>query len=73
MTDDNKGAPPHVGGQGTAALAPGFDYLREVRAYVAAPPIVGHGPTGERRIVPVLDGTVAGPRLPGNILPGGVD
>ena len=35
--------------------------------------VVGHGPTGERRIVPILGGTVVGPRLSGDILPGGAD
>ena len=73
MTDGNEGASPHVGGQDTAPLASGFDHLCEVRADVAAPPIVGHGPTGERRMVPVLGGAVAGSRLSGNILPGGAD
>ena len=31
------------------------------------------GLNGERRIVPILGGTVAGPRLSGDIVPGGAD
>ena len=40
---------------------------------VGPPLVVGAGPGGERRIVPILGGTAAGPRLAGEILPGGAD
>ena len=53
--------------------APRLDFVAEVRADVAAPLLVGAGPLGERRVVPILGGTVAGPRLDGEILPGGAD
>ena len=45
----------------------------EVEVAVAAPLIVGTGPAGERRIVPILGGRVSGPRLNGEVLPGGAD
>jgi hypothetical protein len=72
MNEDEQSAlrnakPPEI------ARPPALDYLGEVRAEVAAPLLVGHGPTGERRIVPILGGTVVGPRLSGDILPGGAD
>jgi hypothetical protein len=34
---------------------------------------LGHSPYGGRRVVPILGGTVSGPRLSGRILPGGAD
>ena len=34
---------------------------------------LGHTPYGERRIINILGGTVAGPKLNGKILPGGAD
>jgi hypothetical protein len=34
---------------------------------------LGNTPYGERRIINILGGTVAGPRLKGKILPGGAD
>jgi hypothetical protein len=54
-------------------MEPGFDLVGQVDATVAAPMLVGRGPAGERRIVPVLGGRIAGPRLNGEILPGGAD
>jgi Protein of unknown function (DUF3237) len=40
---------------------------------VAAPIDLGPVATGRRRIVPILGGTVSGPRLNATILPGGAD
>ena len=37
------------------------------------PVVVGAGPIGERRVVPISGGRVEGPRLSGTILPGGAD
>jgi hypothetical protein len=34
---------------------------------------LGHGPLGERFIVPILGGHFEGPRLRGTVLPGGAD
>ena len=53
--------------------APRLDFVGTVEAEVAVPVVVGAGPTGERRIVPILGGRVSGPRLQGEILPGGAD
>ena len=44
-----------------------------VEAEVAAPLVVGACAAGERRVVPILGGRVSGPRLEGEILPGGAD
>lgn len=40
---------------------------------VGVPVVVGETPHGLRRIIPILGGTVSGPRLRGSILPGGAD
>lgn len=53
--------------------APGFSFVAEVSAEVAPPLVVGATAAGERRIVPILGGRVAGPRVRGEILPGGAD
>ena len=55
------------------SLAPRPEFVAEVRAEVAAPLVVGACAAGERRIVPILGGRVRGPRLEGEILPGGAD
>ena len=55
------------------SVAPQPDFVAKVQAEVAAPVIIGAGPAGERRIVPILGGRIAGPRLEGDILPGGAD
>lgn len=52
---------------------PRLDFVGAVEAEVAAPVVVGAGAIGERRIVPILGGRVSGPRLEGEILPGGAD
>ena len=53
--------------------APGMTFIGQVEVAVAPPQVIGAGPTGERRIVPILGGRVTGPRLEGEILPGGAD
>jgi hypothetical protein len=40
---------------------------------IAAPLVVGDTPLGLRRIIPITGGRVEGPRLAGEILPGGAD
>lgn len=54
-------------------MEPAFDFVGEVEAGVAAPTSFGKGALGERRIVPILGGRMTGPRLSGEILPGGAD
>jgi hypothetical protein len=54
-------------------VTPKLEFAFEVRAEVANPTIVGQLPTGTRRIVDILGGTFAGPKLKGKLLPGGAD
>lgn len=52
---------------------PGLEFVFEARVAVASPLVVGNSSRGLRRIVPILGGTCAGPRLQGEVLPGGAD
>jgi hypothetical protein len=45
----------------------------EARVTVDKPLVVGDGPHGLRRIVPITGGTVTGPKLTGTVVPGGAD
>ena len=72
MSEDKAGASQETSAT-ESSRPPGLDYVGEVLAEVAAPLVVGYGPTGERRIIPILGGTVVGPRLSGVIMPGGAD
>ena len=53
----------------TPSLVPAFDVVAEV----TAPIEVGDTPLGARRMIPILNGRVSGPRLSGRLLEGGVD
>lgn len=53
--------------------APQLEFIGQVEVTVAPPLVVGAGPLGQRRIVPILGGRVTGPRMAGEILPGGAD
>ena len=48
----------------------GLAFAFEIRARISVPHDGGPGRNGHRRIIPILDGTVAGPRLSGRVLPG---
>jgi hypothetical protein len=54
-----------------ASLATRFAF--EARVTIDAPIVVGTGPQGLRRIVPITGGTFEGPRIKGTILSGGAD
>ena len=53
--------------------APHLEFVAEFRVEVGTPLLLGTGPLGERRMVPILGGRVSGPRLAGEVLPGGAD
>lgn len=52
---------------------PGLAHVCDLRVQVGAPTEVGETGGGERRVIPILGGTAAGPGLAGRILPGGAD
>ncbi len=52
---------------------PRLDFVDEAEVEIAPAMPLGDGPLGERRIVRILGGGFAGPRLRGRVLPGGAD
>jgi Protein of unknown function (DUF3237) len=52
---------------------PTLEFLARVQAQVEAPQLLGQTLVGERRVVPIVAGEIAGPQLRGEILPGGAD
>jgi Protein of unknown function (DUF3237) len=51
----------------------GLEFLFEARVSVAPPLVIGPSSKGLRRIIPILGGTCEGPRLSGEVIPGGAD
>jgi len=56
-----------------AIPVPSLTYVFTARVEVAAITATQGGPNGVRRIIPILGGTVEGPRLSAKIIPGGTD
>ncbi|MGZ3410307.1 MAG: DUF3237 domain-containing protein [Xanthobacteraceae bacterium] len=52
---------------------PGLNVVGDLLVNVAPPLDIGQTPNGMRRIVPLLGGTFRGPRLNGQMIPGGAD
>lgn len=52
---------------------PGLEHVFSISAEIAPPRSSGRGLAGERLHIPILGGSVEGPRLRGRILPGGSD
>jgi hypothetical protein len=60
-------------GDRSIVSAPELVFVLEAAVRVGPPVEVGSTVRGTRRIVPILGGTFAGPRLQGRVLPGGAD
>ena len=54
-------------------VAPHLERLCRATVEIAAPLVVGDTPRGLRRVIPITGGRVEGPRLAGEVLPGGAD
>jgi hypothetical protein len=54
-------------------MTPRFELLMELAVDVGETVSMGVAPLGERRVVSILGGTFEGPRLRGQVLPGGAD
>ncbi len=54
-------------------MAPALSFVAEIRVEVGAPVTIGETGLGLRRVIPILSGTVVGPRLSGRVLPAGAD
>ncbi|MEP7322533.1 MAG: DUF3237 domain-containing protein [Saprospiraceae bacterium] len=53
--------------------APGLEYICELKIKLDPAIVVGQTPKGLRRIIPITGGTVNGPQIKAEILPGGAD
>lgn len=53
--------------------APNLEFICELKVLLKPPYIVGETPHGLRRIIPIIGGTFAGPKIHGEILDGGAD
>ena len=54
-------------------MTPELRHVCDIEALVGPLRDLGPTPHGRRRIVPILGGTVEGPRLAGEVVPGGAD
>ncbi|MBV9170205.1 MAG: DUF3237 domain-containing protein [Chloroflexi bacterium] len=52
---------------------PALEKVARVHVELEPPRSTGPGPWGERRLVPIVGGHFEGPRLRGDVLPGGAD
>ena len=56
-----------------APVKPSFEFIFRAKVTVATPLEFGQTPLGTRRIIDITGGSVEGPALSGEILPGGAD
>jgi hypothetical protein len=54
-------------------VEPQLEYVFTITAEIERPRSAGLSPMGERLHIPIIGGTVTGPKLKGRILPGGSD
>jgi len=54
-------------------MTPGLEHVADFVVELAPPHELGSGPHGVQRIIPIIGGTVSGPRLNGRILGVGAD
>lgn len=56
-----------------AQQPPTLEYLATIVVDVDTPQEIGDTPSGRRRLIPIIGGTVSGPFISGRVLPGGAD
>lgn len=64
---------PAVGAAPPAADIPGVEFAFEERVTLAPAVVLGNTALGHRQYIAITGGTVAGPKLKGQVLPGGHD
>jgi hypothetical protein len=62
-----------LGAAPPAADVPRLEFAFEERVTIAPPVVLGETLLGHRQYIPITGGTVAGPKLEGEVLPGGWD
>jgi hypothetical protein len=66
-------APTPLGTAPPAAAGPRFEFVFEERVTVAPAVVLGETDLGHRQFIPITGGKVAGPKLNGEVMPGGWD
>jgi uncharacterized protein DUF3237 len=62
-----------LGTQPAADVVPRVEFAFEERVTLAPAVVLGETPLGHRQYIPITGGTIAGPRLKGEVIPGGWD
>lgn len=65
--------PPVLGAQPAAEIMPKVEFVFEERVTLSPPVVLGETPFGRRQYIGITGGTVAGPKLKGEVVPGGWD
>jgi len=73
MTCVASGAAPPVGSPPAAAEIPGIEFAFEERVTLDPAIVLGETALGYRQYIPITGGSVAGPKLKGQVVPGGWD
>jgi hypothetical protein len=55
------------------SVAPSLEFAFDIHVDLGAPTFAGKGRLGERRIFPIVGGSIDGPKLKGRVVPGGAD
>jgi len=66
-------APAPLGAQPPADTMPKVEFVFEERVTLAPPVVLGDTPFGRRQYIGITGGTIAGPKLKGEVVPGGWD
>jgi hypothetical protein len=69
----NPGTDAKSGREPASLPAPGLSFVADIGVHVGQPITIGETGAGLRRVVPILGGSVEGPRLSGRVVPGGAD
>ena len=64
---------PPVGAMPPADAIPRVEFAFEERVTLSPAVVLGNTPLGHRQYIPITGGTVAGPKLKGQVVPGGWD
>ena len=73
MTSVGAWAQTPLGSQPAAELLPRSEFVFEERVTVGDAVVVGNTAFGHRQYIPITGGKIAGPKLNGDVLPGGWD
>jgi Protein of unknown function (DUF3237) len=64
---------PPLGTPPAPALQPRIEFVFEERVTLAPAVVLGETAVGHRQYIPITGGTIAGPKLQGEVIPGGWD